>query len=479
MSIKSIKKMSDIERNNKIGMISHLTMVIVMFTFCLLQTFSGLVDGLYMLIIFVLGFTPVAMELFYWKKDTKTKMIKHLIAIGFAVFYTFCLFTSSNNLVFLFVVPMILIVSIYNDTKYTLMINTGTIIESFLVILIGSKTGKFGYAGMDSAIIQMVIMIIIAVYAYLAAHTIDSNLTQKLDHIRSISHKTESAIQEINAELQKLNDSSQATKLSMEEVNAGTADTAYAVQDQLMQTESIHQMIDTVNISASIMSENLQQTLYYVQNGNQDISQLVSKVDTSMEVSSDAVERLNTLQNNMKQMNSISKLIDDIAFQINIMALNANVEAARAGESGRGFAVVASQISEMSNKTKNATEDITALINNVSSSISDVVEVMQQMIDSTKEQKQCTSHTSESFSSIHSNTFTIRDNVETLVNNIQELTQANQNIANSIQTISASSEEVSALASEAMTAENNNAQVLNSISEKMQQLLKDISTEEN
>lgn len=471
------KNITDLERNNKTAMITHFIIVIVMLTFCLLQTLSGLQTRLYMLILSILGLGPVALEWHYWRKDRKTFMIKHLVAIGFAIFYTAALFTAPNNMVFVFVVPMILMASIFNDTRYSILINIGTITESLLVVIIGSQTGAFGYAGRDSAIIQVVFMILIAIFSYFTSKTLNTNMTQKLEHIKTVSQHTKEGIEKIHLELEKLNQSAQITKAAMEDVTAGVTDSAQAIQNELAQTDAIQNQIAVVNASAAHISENMQKTLTYIENGNEDISQLVTQVDSSVQTSLSAVEKLNTLDKNMKEMQSIVRLIDDISFQTNLLALNANVEAARAGEAGKGFAVIASHISDMSNHTKEATEHITSLIENISTSITEVVDVIQQMINSINEEKQCTTHTSESFSSIRSITYDIHDNVESLMANIVQLTDANHTIANSVQTVSAVSEEVSARASETMSSEQNNAETVNTIAVMMEKLLEVTSQE--
>lgn len=478
MKKNKIRNYTDIERNNRMVMTTHFVVVIVMLVFCLLQMLSALITLPVLFIHVVLGLAPVLLEWIFWKKNTKTAVIKHSVAIGFAVYYTFALFTAENNLVFLFVVPLILAVSVYNDTRYTLLLNICTVIESFLVTILGAQTGGFGYAGMDSAIIQNVIMILIAFYSFSTAKTLNLNMTQKLDHIHAMAETTENGIAGIYQELEKLNESSKSTRLAMEEVSSGTTDTANAVQNQLLQTQEIQNQVRIVDTAATQMSESIQKTLAWIEAGNRDIEQLVGQVDSSVATSSDAVGKLHTLDQHMKEMNSIIKLIDDIAFQTNILALNANVEAARAGEAGRGFAVVASQVSEMSIRTKAATENISDLIRNVSVSITEVVNVMQQMIQEIDQEKACTSQTTESFASIQAHTHDIRDHVLELVDNTARLTEANRKITDSIQTISAVSEEVSALAGEAMSSEERNAAVLDAISGKMQLLVEHTKTPE-
>ena len=89
----------------------------------------------------------------------------------------------------------------------------------------------------------------------------------------------------------------------------------------------------------------------------------------------------------MEQMNTIVELIKSIASQTSLLAPNASIEAARAGEAGKGFAVVATEISGMASQTNEATVHITELIENVSTAISEVVEVIYQMISGINEEK--------------------------------------------------------------------------------------------
>lgn len=76
------------------------------------------------------------------------------------------------------------------------------------------------------------------------------------------------------------------------------------------------------------------------------------------------------LQNNLQQIKNSLILVEDIAEQTNMLALNATVEAARAGEHGKGFAVVASEIRKLADESKQATSKISAVLNDIQSSAS-------------------------------------------------------------------------------------------------------------
>ena len=481
------KVITDVERNNLTAMRAYIIDTVVMLTFCVLQAATGLQTWLYVLGLSILGLVPAGLELAYWKKDHNTPMIKHFVAIGFAIFYSVALFTAKNNLVFAFVIPMILIVSVYNDVRYSIMINTGTVIESLLVGIIGAKTGRFGYAGSDSAIIQ--VMILVGIYSIMAARTAQSNAEHKVGRIKKVQSQTEAVLKNMEElsetlktgieatyiDLEKLERASGVTKEAMQGVSVGANDTALAVQDQLLQTEEIQKKVDVVNDANEQIVDSMQQTLSVLKDGNQDMEVLVQKVEVSVKNGADVAEKLQTLDKYMEQMNTIVELIKSIASQTSLLALNASIEAARAGEAGKGFAVVATEISGMASQTNEATVHITELIENVSTAITEVVEVIYQMISGINEEKQSVENTAGSFQSIQHNTLAIQSQVENLTHSVEELKEANRVIMESIQTISAVSEEVSAHAGETMNAEEENTDTLKKIEERMKVLVKTVS----
>lgn len=484
---------TEIARNNRVGMLAHATDATVMVIYSIIQTYAGLHSGLYAVLMVILGIGPVVAEYVCWKKDPATPAIRHFLAIGFALFYSVALFTSTNNIVFVFVIPMILVISIYNDTKYSLMINTGTVIESLLVAVIGSQTGKFGYAGADSAVIQVVIMVLVGLYSFLSAQVLERNNREKMQNIdesrketelllsdiSSLSRELAAGIEDMDTDLDRLNTTFAKTKGAMEQVTAGADDTANAVQKQLSQTEAIQSKVELVNDASNRIAENMEQTLQTLEGGNKDVRALVEMVDASVQNGADVAEKLGTLDKYMEEMHSIVELIGGITSQTSLLALNASIEAARAGEAGKGFAVVATEISGMATQTKEATVNITELIQNVSSAISEVVGVIRQMIAGINEEKQGASNTADSFLAIEKNTFAIQEHVKKLAAEINELKEANSVIVASIQTISAVSEEVSAHASETMEAEEENSTRLDDMKDTMQGLLNKIEERRN
>ena len=401
------KEISELTRSNRIAMLSHISTVTVMVFFMIWESVRGQLSPVYMTIATVVGVIPLIGEVICWKSNTEHAMIKHLVSYGFSLFYTICLFTSPTNLIYVFVIPMIFVVTIYSDTRYLLLINTGTILESIIVVVIGATKGGFGYHGIEAAVVQIVVMIMVGANSVLTTKVIRENTRKRFTEV------------------------------------------AVAVEE---------------------IGNSMTLTLKALAEGKQDIEHLASEVEASVDNGTEVTEKLENLNQYMDEMNSIVELIGGITNQTSLLALNASIEAARAGEAGRGFSVVATEISGMATRTKEATVHITELISNVSNAIMEVVGVVSNMINGINEEKTGASNAEESFESIEDSTRAIQKNTDTLSRSISELQNANKEIIDSIQTISAISQQVSAHAGETMQAEEENLNVMQDVSAIMQKL---------
>lgn len=483
--MKANSEISEWTRNNKTCMISHIATDTVMLLLLALQAFTRGINPLIFTISIILGITPIAAEILFWRRNHDTTAIKHLVGNGFAVFFTFYIYTSTTFMASLFVIPMILVISVYNDKKYSLMVNTGVVIEVIILAVIGITRGKYSYPDSDAAIIHVIFVVLIAIYSYITSSTLSTNSMIKLNNITDSQKKTEQLLSDISElsekmtegieyihnELDSLNEGSATTVAAMQEVSSGALDTANAVQQQLIQTESIQQQVDTVGSISATIHDNMEHTMSIIDAGMKDVNSLVAQVNDSVENGVNVSEKLNELEHHIKDMNSIIVLISDITSQTSLLSLNASIEAARAGDAGRGFAVVAGEISHMANQTSEATEHITDIINNFSNTITDVVRVINHMLDGINGEKASTSNTARIFDQIRSNSSSVREQLNGLSDNIEKLKSANNAISDSIQTISAVSEEVSAHSSETLNQENKNAGVIGLIDSKMKELM--------
>lgn len=479
------KQISDTQRNNRTALVGHTIEALIIAVFYITRFLRGERGISYTLLIIALALIPVLLGQYFFWRDKETSMIKHTVGIGFAITYSVMVLTTQEADIYVLVIPMILLVTVFNDVKFSIEINIGTVILSLIMTIGGAMTGKFGYQGSDGAIVQVTAMVLVAVYSVYAAMTSDANNRQKLDNIKDAQNETEALLTNISsvsqqmqdgmeaiyAKVEDLNNSSRLTKDAMTEVRGGTSQTAEAVQNQISQTGEIGHKVDAVSTAAEEISRNMEQTLSVLENASKEVDVLVSQVENSVEEGANVAGKLETLDQYIDEMHSIVELISGITSQTSLLALNASIEAERAGAAGRGFAVVATEITGMAKQTKEATVHIRNLIGNISGAITDVVTDIRDMITAINEEKQSTENTAQNFSHIQSNTLEIKKSIEQLNTNIEELKTANAQIVDSIETISAITEEVSAHANETMSAQEENSDVLSGIAVRMQQLI--------
>lgn len=460
----------ELAKANAVAMNCHCLVCSIMSVAYFVEFLKGDRTLLYVLVTIVLAMAPVAGEFISYKKMHDTKMIKHFVGIGYAILYTFVMFTTNNHFTFVYVIPMLIAITVYNDFKYSLPIEVGMVIVNVVQLVMFFQKGIYTKADMASVGIQFfVIVLICGIQLYTSMVT--ERLNQwKLAEIKAEHEKTEELLmrimdtsdkmtQQIAESAQKtasLGESMQAMKESMEEVNSGSNDTAEAVQSQLNQTEEIQAMVEQVEKGTENIIDSMNQNKEAIAQGNANVGILVKQAEETVESGKKVTEELSQLDTYMSQMNSILDIINSITSQTSLLALNASIEAARAGEAGRGFAVVASEISQMAQQTKDSTVQISQLIENVSNAIQMVVEVSGSMISMIESQNETTGKTAESFTVIEKNSDNVYGHSNELAAYVTKLADANKKIVDSISTISAISEEVAAHASDTLSATESN-----------------------
>lgn len=460
----------ELAKANAVAMNCHCLVCSIMSVAYFVEFLKGDRTLLYVLVTIILAMAPVAGEFISYKKMHDTKMIKHFVGIGYAILYTFVMFTTNNHFTFVYVIPMLIAITVYNDFKYSLPIEVGMVIVNVVQLVMFFQKGIYTKADMASVEMQFfVIVLICGIQLYTSMVT--ERLNQwKLAEIKAEHEKTEELLmrimdtsdkmtQQIAESAQKtasLGESMQAMKESMEEVNSGSNDTAEAVQSQLNQTEEIQAMVEQVEKGTENIIDSMNQNKEAIAQGNANVGILVKQAEETVESGKKVTEELSQLDTYMSQMNSILDIINSITSQTSLLALNASIEAARAGDAGRGFAVVASEISQMAQQTKDSTVQISQLIENVSNAIQMVVEVSSSMISMIESQNETTEKTAESFTVIEKNSDNVYGHSNELAAYVTKLADANKKIVDSISTISAISEEVAAHASDTLSATESN-----------------------
>ncbi len=263
---------------------------------------------------------------------------------------------------------------------------------------------------------------------------------------------TESAMGIIN----KLNESSEVVNGAMEDISSSTQSTADNIQTQTTMTQSIQDSIQETLQSSESMVRVAEQSNELNQQNLQLMGELKQQSDVISSTNNEVAASMKALQERTEAVKGIADTIFAISNQTNLLALNASIESARAGEAGRGFAVVADEIRQLAAKTRQETENIAAILEELSANADAAANAVARSVDAANVQDGMIEKVSQSFEEMSKNVNGLISEIQNIDGMLMSLSEANNQIVDNITYLSATTEEVTASSSQAadMTVEN-------------------------
>ncbi|WP_386078613.1 methyl-accepting chemotaxis protein [Vreelandella sp. F11] len=197
-----------------------------------------------------------------------------------------------------------------------------------------------------------------------------NEIGQLFSELDKMQHSLTATVNRLNASSQQVYSNSQEMT-EQNQLLASQTDTQVSALQQM--AASLEQLTATVNQNA--------ESAAHVNQSTADVSLKARQGD---EVISQFIATMEVINNHSEEIQSIIRMIESIAFQTNILALNASVEAARAGEHGRGFAVVANEVRALATRSANAASDIRTRIEASSASVQQGSVLSQQAGEHTR-----------------------------------------------------------------------------------------------
>ncbi len=257
----------------------------------------------------------------------------------------------------------------------------------------------------------------------------------------SISHSLKDDVTELTKSIEGINS-------AINDLTQGNSN----ITDQVTSISSLifsnNELIEEINKEIKDIKTKSDESLTLLQNGNKQISVQKNTTQETINMIEKIENEVSELDQSASKIVSIIDVINEITEQTNLLALNANIEAARAGEAGKGFAVVAEEIRKLSIDSKNSTETIFGLVNEIKSKVDGIVEVVKQSDSTIENQRQSIQNTESAFDKINDSILKISESVNVTSQKNKSISQNSSEISGSIQSISAVTQETLAMSEE-------------------------------
>lgn len=231
------------------------------------------------------------------------------------------------------------------------------------------------------------------------------------------------------------NDSSSSMQQTSSEVASSSSQQVQRAETIAAAVEEMSVSADTVAAKCAEAAEQTKSAGDAANEGGTVVSQTVESINRIASVVRETAEKVDSLGARSQKIGEVMKVINDVAEQTNLLALNAAIEAARAGEQGRGFAVVADEVRGLAERTSQATQEVGDAILAIQNDTQAAIDRMQDGTNMVEDGVSLANSAGEALQRIVSDASAVDAMVQSIAEASSEQTNVTTEIARDISTI--------------------------------------------
>ncbi len=298
--------------------------------------------------------------------------------------------------------------------------------------------------------------------------------SDRKDEVGDLQKAFDAFVDQIKNTLVQVSESSAAVASASTQISSSTEELAAGAQEQSSQASEVATAVEEMTKTLGETNQNIRQVSdgakeakESARKGGEVVSQTISGMKRIAEVVNQSASQVKILGASSDKIGEIIGVIDDIADQTNLLALNAAIEAARAGEQGRGFAVVADEVRKLAERTSKATKEIAAMIRQIQTDTNQAVASMDKGTQEVSTGITLAEQAGTMLNDIVGNAQSVADMVGQIAAASEQQSSASEQISKNVEAISTVTQQsASGTQQIARTAED-----LNRLTENLQEIL--------
>lgn len=278
----------------------------------------------------------------------------------------------------------------------------------------------------------------------IATNEMNKNMQELLNQIQIVSETVSSQSEELTQSSNEVMTGTEQVASTMEEIAAGAESQANNAGDLSEKMGIFTVKIQETSKESTTMHGSSNAVLELTNKGAEMMHSSVEQMTKINKIVNQAIGKVEGLDTHTQQISELVEVIQDIADQTNLLALNAAIEAARAGEHGKGFAVVADEVRKLAEQSSNSVTSITDIVDRIQSESGIVVGSLKDSYQDVIQGTEQITATGATFERIQSAIKLSVEMIEQITKNLAEIAVSNEEMNVSVQEIAAISEESAA-----------------------------------
>lgn len=411
---------------------------------------KGTYDQKFIIPFLIIGWVPYIIGVIYTKiKGKSADGYKHILGVGYGLFYGYIVCTSTSLLTFAYIFPVASMTILFKDRKFIVSCGIGNIAIVILSTIIKFMSGMNALADVDNYSLQISCIILCYVCYVLSINHLNLSDGALTDSIKADLDRVVKTVEQVKDSSNMIVDGITVVR-ELEEENKQGANFVVSSMNELShnndilhdKTNSSTQMTTKINNQvenvAALINEVVQlvsESVEHTDISSKELADVVESTKTMAELSGEVDNILREFQQEFSKVKTETGTIGEINSQTNLLALNASIEAARAGEAGKGFAVVADEIRNLSTETEESSDRIMTALGHLEDTSNRMLKSITTILELIQTTQTKVVQVNDSVSGIAKDSTQIGEHIGVVDSAMQEVESSNRNMVDNMHEI--------------------------------------------